>query len=472
MAISPLVPPGRDFWSPYSSSDVNSGNPLLISLELLVKEGLLLHSELPRKHTLGASSFELAAQLKEPCLNKAATRLLTRVCSCDENYDKDLSKAFQEFQEQSSYWLPSSATFFSIATDDNHQGLHWWEWPVGLRECDSTALDDWATTHQECVARFCAIQYFFHIQLQQLKTYANSKGIKLIGDMPIYVGAHSVDVWAHQELFELDARGLPVYVSGVPPDAFSATGQLWGSPLYDWSKHAQSNYEWWCNRLTRAFELCDEVRIDHFRGFAGYWSVPGGADTAMAGSWRKGPGKQFFEAIYKSLGEVKLVAEDLGVITEDVVELREIIGAPGMVVLQFAWGPNSENPHLPCNHEVKSFVYTATHDNETTTGWFKESCSPVEKTRLLDFLGTDGSDISWDLMAVGFASVAQTCVVPMQDILSLDNSARMNTPGVAAGNWEWQMSTSTNSSSLGELSSRLHRMNCIYNRLPRSLHTE
>jgi 4-alpha-glucanotransferase len=282
------------------------------------------------------------------------------------------------------------------------------------------------------------VQFLFDRQWRRLKAYANAQGVKLVGDMPIYVGGHSADVWANPTLWTLGKDGVAGAVSGTPPDAFSETGQLWGSPLYDWAAHEAEGYRWWASRLGRALALHDEVRIDHFRGLAGYWSVPGDAPTALSGSWKLGPGLAFFNGIKARLGAVPLVAEDLGVITADVVELREAIGAPGMAVLQFGWDGNPKNPHLPHNHYENSFVYPGTHDNETMAGWFA-GASATHRANFCAYLGTDGRDPAWDALRMCMMSTAGTVVVAMQDVLRLGNEARMNTPGVAAGNWAWRM---------------------------------
>jgi 4-alpha-glucanotransferase len=289
------------------------------------------------------------------------------------------------------------------------------------------------------IDEFCATQFLFDKQWLAIKAYANSKGIALVGDMPIYVGGHSADVWANQNLFLLGSDCKPTAVAGVPPDAFSEDGQLWGNPLYDWPAHETEGYSWWAGRLGRALELHDEVRIDHFRAFAAYYSIPAGASTAKTGQWLVGPGEKFFKGIEVALGGAPIVAEDLGVITEDVVALREGINAPGMVVLQFAWGDDVRSPHLLHNHYENSFCYPGTHDNETTQGWY-ENQDDSTKLRLANYAGiNDAEGAAWGFIRLGMSSVSKACVFAMQDVLSLGNEARMNTPGVADGNWAWRV---------------------------------
>jgi 4-alpha-glucanotransferase len=301
------------------------------------------------------------------------------------------------------------------------------------------------------VDAFIALQFLFARFWGEVKGYANARGVRLVGDMPIYVGGQSADVWAHRRLFELTADGSPAAVSGVPPDAFSATGQLWGSPLYDWPAHRLEGYRWWVRRFARSLALDDETRVDHFRAFAGYWAVEAWRETAMVGTWRKGPGVELFEALEAGLGAVPILAEDLGVITPDVVALRDAIAAPGMLVLQFAWGGGPANTHLLHNARDNCFVYPGTHDNQTTVGWWRAGATPQEKALARSYLGMpppppgagdddDGDDVAGAFTRGAFASVARTAVVSMQDVLRLGDEARMNVPGRAEGNWSWRLS--------------------------------
>lgn len=283
--------------------------------------------------------------------------------------------------------------------------------------------------------------------------------------MPIYVGYHSADVWANTKQFLLNRKGFPLLVSGVPPDAFSETGQLWGSPLYNWKAMEKDGFSWWVRRIRRAQDLFDEFRIDHFRGFAGFWAVPSEAKIAMVGRWKVGPGKPLFDSISRAVGKISIIAEDLGVITEDVVQLRKSIGAPGMAVLQFGFGSDAENPHLPHNHECNQVVYTGTHDNDTIQGWW-DGLPQEEKSNVLKYLPSiDEREISWGLIQAALSSVAQTTIIPMQDILGLGTSARMNIPATQFGNWSWRIPHSISFDSLGNEAKKLRDMLGTYGRL-------
>ena len=441
--VLPLVPPGRpipgfreDYWSPYSGRDAHCGNTLMISLDELVNDGLLSENELPPpcNHT-GNVVFAKVAETNEPLIAQAARRLLER----PKEDPMRIAFATWRSRAENRSWLEDAALFDCICKEPELCGKDWWDWPEPLRSRDSTVLQEKCVEFAASIEEFCATQYLFDKQWLSLKEYANSRGISIIGDMPIYVGGHSADVWAHQSLFLLGLDYRPKSVAGVPPDAFSEDGQLWGNPLYDWEAHAKENYSWWSGRIGRALQLHDEVRIDHFRAFAAYWSVPADAKTAKSGSWMVGPGEDFFKGVFSVVGDAPIVAEDLGVITEDVVGLREAIGAPGMAVLQFAWGGDSRSPHLPHNHYENSFCYPGTHDNQTTQGWF-ESLDDATKVRLASYAAiSDAEGASWAMIRLAMSSVSRTCVFTMQDVLCLGDEARMNTPGVADGNWAWRV---------------------------------
>ncbi|KAG8642917.1 hypothetical protein MANES_12G142500v8 [Manihot esculenta] len=421
--VLPLVPPGRkanEEGSPYSGQDANCGNTLLISLEELVKDGLLMKDELPEPVISDRVNFDAVAKLKDPLVVKAAERLI-RSGSELKNQLEDFCK-----DPQISGWLEDAAYFAAI--DDTLNTLNWYAWPEPLKNRHLSALEEIYQSKKDFIDIFIAQQFLFQRQWQKVRNYAQEKGISIMGDMPIYVGYHSADVWANKKYFLLNRKGFPLLVSGVPPDAFSATGQLWGSPLYDWKSMEKDGYSWWVRRLQRAQDLYDEFRIDHFRGFAGFWAVPSDAKTAMMGNWKAGPGKSLFDAISRAVGKISIIAEDLGVITEDVVQLRKDIGAPGMAVLQFGFGGDADNPHLPHNHEANQVVYTGTHDNDTTRGWW-DILKQEEKSNVLKYLSiTEEDDMPWALIQAVCSSVAQTAVIPLQDILGLGNSARMNVP--------------------------------------------
>lgn len=459
--VLPLVPPDPEYYSPYSGLDTNCGNPLLIDLEALITEGLLQEADRPPLMPDGDVQFAAVAAAKQPLLQKAARTLLTSPKFAA------LRQLMAQFRAANS-WIEDSALFDALRQTDDLAGKDWWEWPDPLRFRKASALKEAHKQYQQQVDEFVAVQFLFDRQWRAVKVYANAKGIKIIGDMPIYVGGQSADVWANRHLFELNEESCaPDNVSGVPPDAFSATGQLWGSPLYRWEAHEAEGYKWWAHRMARALQLYDETRIDHFRAFAGYWSIVATEETAMNGSWCVGPGIGLFQALTAQLGAVPILAEDLGVITTDVVQLREQIGAPGMVVLQFAWGGGTNNVHLPHMHYENSFCYPGTHDNETAVGWFAGSANAQDKKYLKAYLGSDGKDIAWDFIRAAMASVSNTSIIMMQDIMRLDNSARMNTPGKAAGNWAWRVGGPDVWEKLAEETKQLKQLAYVYDRMPK-----
>ncbi|TKY73903.1 4-alpha-glucanotransferase [Spatholobus suberectus] len=458
--VLPLVPPGRkanEEGSPYSGQDANCGNRLLISLQGLVEDGLLEKHELPQPIDAERVNFSLVADLKDPLITKAAERLISS--------EGELKTQLENFRRDTniSSWLEDAAYFAAI--DDSLNTFSWYNWPEPLRNRHLVALEDIYQQKRDFINVFVAQQFLFQRQWQKVRSYAQSRGISIMGDMPIYVGYHSADVWANKKQFLLNRKGFPLLVSGVPPDAFSETGQLWGSPLYDWKAMEKDGYSWWIRRIRRAQNLFDEFRIDHFRGFAGYWAVPSEAKVAMHGKWKVGPGMSLFDAIFRAVGRINIIAEDLGVITEDVVQLRRSIGAPGMAVLQFGFGSDANNPHLPHNHECNQVVYTGTHDNETIEGWW-EALNQEEKSNALSYLSLNKEDdISWALIQRVLASVAQTAIIPMQDVLGLGSSARMNIPATQFGNWGWRIASSVSFDGLEREADRLREMLLTYGRL-------
>jgi 4-alpha-glucanotransferase len=347
----------------------------------------------------------------------------------------DQRTRYDEFCHSQAWWLDDYALFMALKAD--HGGAPWTAWRPDLAARDPMAITRAASDLAGEVDFHKYLQYQFFRQWQDLRTYANQHGILIIGDVPIFVAHDSADAWAHPDVFWLDERGRPTVVAGVPPDYFSPTGQLWGNPLYRWDVLAQNGYAWWIDRLRLVLTLVDMVRIDHFRGFEAYWEVPATETTAVHGRWVPGPGAAFFAAVEQALGKLPIIAEDLGVITPAVEELRDRFGFPGMKVLQFAFGSGPNNPYLPHNYPRACVVYTGTHDNDTTLGWFAH-LSPEERADVLDYLGTDGHDIVWDLIRLAYSSVATLAIIPLQDILGLDSSARMNVPSRASGNWAWR----------------------------------
>jgi 4-alpha-glucanotransferase len=343
-------------------------------------------------------------------------------------------RSFVEAPEQAP-WLADWTTF--AALKKRHAGAAWLDWPKQIARREPAALAEVRRELEAAIEYQGYLQYLFFRQWRRLRDAARRRGIALFGDAPIYVAPDSADVWAHTHLFQLDADLRPTAVSGVPPDYFSDTGQLWGTPLYAWERHQADGFTWWIERVRANLRTCDLLRIDHFRAFSAYWSIAAGSTTAAAGTWIPAPGEELFRALRKALGGLPIVAEDLGVITDDVVALREALGLPGMKVMQFAFDePDSE--HLPHRHTADSVVYTGTHDNDTAAGWFARAGQETRK-RALDYLGGDGREIHWDLIRATLTSVADRAVVPMQDVLGLGTEARMNEPALADGNWRWRL---------------------------------
>lgn len=413
--------------SPYGAASAFAGNPLLISPERLVEDGYLPGSALDGAPVFpeGRLDSEGARRWKEKILRAAWENSASAVAARGE------LSSFQRSDEAS--WLADWSLFAALKRE--HPGP-WTSWPEDLRRRRPEALAAARRDLAEEIALQEFVQFLFVRQWTRLRAQANARGIAILGDVPIYVAHDSADVWARQELFLLDASGMPEAVAGVPPDAYSATGQLWGYPLYRWDAMERDGFRWWIARLRQALSVADAARIDHFRGFAAGWSVPASETFAIAGRWIPGPGLKLFEAVRQELGDVPLVAEDLGVITGDVRALLAALGIPGMKVLQFGFSEN-DSEHLPHRHVANAVVYTGTHDNDTTRGWFAALPGP-EKSRVLDYVGGDGSDIARDFIRAASTSVAGLAVVPLQDVLGLGSEARMNTPGVARGNWTWR----------------------------------
>ncbi len=429
--ILPLGPTGHGD-APYGATSAFAGNPLLISPDDLASDGLLPPEELETLSRSGSASsvdFGGVRDRKEPLFRKS----WRYVQQADHPILADLESFGAD--EGHGVWLDDWSLYAALKA--RFDGVSWMDWPAEIRLREPAALD---AAREELAAeiRYQAwVQYLFHRQWSRLRSEAAARGIKLFGDVPIYVIGDSADVWAHQHLFALDEAGRPSEVSGVPPDAFTEDGQLWGHPLYRWERMRDDGFAWWLARMRVAFEQVDIVRLDHFRGFAGYWSVPASAETAREGEWVPGPGAELFEALVASLGEVEIVAEDLGVITPDVTDLLQRFDLPGIRVLQFGFG-EIDSPHLPHRHHQHTVAYTGTHDNDTTRGWY-DGLDAGSRKRLHEYLGCDGSDVAWDLIRAALESVARMAIVPMQDVLDLGSEARFNTPGVAEGNWAWRL---------------------------------
>lgn len=427
--VLPLGPTGFGD-SPYASPSAFAGNPLLIAPEPLVQHGLLEPHELDELAALpqAYADFGALAPLKRHVLELAFARAATR---------DDLRERIAQFRTTHADWLDDYALFSALKERFN---CVWADWEPGLRDRETDALTRAQSELSERVDFFIFCQFIFSEQWTALRQRANAQDIHVVGDIPIFVAYDSADVWAHRTLFKLDEQGHPRVVAGVPPDYFSATGQLWGNPLYDWAAMAHDDYAWWIARFRHLAELVDLVRIDHFRGFEAAWEVPADATTAIDGSWVGGPGTAVFDAIARALHHpVPIIAEDLGLITHEVRQLLQTTEFPGMKVLQFAFGGDPYNPYLPHNFETPNcVVYTGTHDNDTTLGWFS-TISDTERNAVLRYLGSAGTDITYDMTRCALASIARTAVVPLQDVLGLGTEARMNTPGATLGNWAWRV---------------------------------
>ena len=439
--------------SPYMSPSAFAGNVLLIALAELQAQGWLAAGELDAPPDAAAGRIDFAAMLtwRMQRLRRAAAQFAARA-------DTAQRADFEAFCTSHAGWLDDYALFMALA--EAHPDLLWCDWDAALAQREPAALARARSAHADQIAfhRFC--QWRFFDQWLRLRRHANERGVQIVGDAPIYVAYHSAEVWARPELFELDAARRPQVVAGVPPDYFSATGQRWGNPLYRWPAHADQGYAWWIERVRRTFELVDIVRIDHFRGFAHYWEIPANEPTAVHGRWRAGPGAALFKAIAKALGPLPIIAEDLGLLTPDVGALRKRFAFPGMRILHFAFAEGSRNPYLPHHHEPDSVVYTGTHDNDTTLGWWAEA-SEHERAHARAYLGTDASEIHWDLIRAALASVADTAIVPLQDVLGLDGKHRMNRPGEAQGHWGWRFDWSQ---VRPEHASRLATLTRLYDR--------
>ncbi len=439
--VLPLTPPGLGH-SPYMSASTHAGNPVLISLEQLVADGLLdadaleaalLAAGLERADDPALrhrAALARAETLKLALLKQAAERFF----GDDPRFD-DRRSAFREWSAEQVSWLDDYALFQAL--DAALRLPSWTDWPAPLARRIPAALAKARREHEQACRFWAFVQWVFDTQWQAVRRYGRERGVQIIGDLPIYCASHSADVWVSPDLFELDSELKATVVAGVPPDYFSATGHLWGNPLYRWPAHAAQHYEWWIARMRSALRHADIVRIDHFRGFAGYWEVPADAATAIDGQWRPGPGLALFEAMRKALGELPIIAEDLGTITSDVSQLRDDLGLPGMAVLQFAFGGGPDNAYLPHNLLRNTVIYTGTHDNDTSRGWFA-AAPEAEQTATRIYLKTDGSEIQWDLIHTASASVAALAIYPLQDVLGLGSDARMNSPGHGEAQWCWR----------------------------------
>lgn len=461
--ILPLGPTGYGD-SPYQSFSAFAGNILLISPEKLAEDGLIGNEVIASAPKLPIDRVDFGAVYKwKPQMLSLAYEGFQR------SKNSDLHNAFESFCRERRWWLDDYALYRSIKTQEGQKP--WFEWSEALRFRDESALRTASEQFHKEIHAEKFYQFLFFRQWLSVRKYANKNGVEIIGDIPIFVALDSADVWCNQDKFKLDPDGTPKVVSGVPPDYFSKTGQLWGNPIYDWDAMLDDGFGWWIERFRSTLEIVDIVRVDHFRGFASAWEVPGGDETAENGQWVNVPGKELFASLESSLGRLPVIAEDLGFVTPEVEVLRDSFGFPGMRILQFGFGGDAKNLDLPHNYVRNSVAYTGTHDNDTVVGWFDlqfdtDSESAKKKENLvrkhcLKYLNADGKEIHWNFIRAVWASVADTAIAPMQDILGLGNEARMNLPATTAGNWQWRM---TSDAITDETIMRLKEFTKIYGR--------
>jgi 4-alpha-glucanotransferase len=454
--VLPLGPTGHGN-SPYMSYSSMAGNHMLISLEQLRDRGLLEQADLDNFPHFADDAVDFSGVFPEKLklLEKAAEAFHTSA-------DEETRTEYTLFCKERAFWLDDYAFFMALKRA--HNGASWNHWDTALARREDQAMTQWHEKLSTVIAYHKFFQFEFYRQWSALRQYANERHIQIIGDMPIYVAHDSVDVWAFPHNFMIDDETLePSEMAGVPPDYFSETGQLWGNPTYDWEVLQKRGFRWWLQRLKSLLDYVDLIRIDHFRGFQAYWAVQEGETTAMNGEWIEAPGEAFFNAVKEEFGSLPILAEDLGVITPEVEELRDMFDFPGMKILQFAFGGDASNPYLPFNFVRNCLVYTGTHDNDTTVGWFDQA-SEYERDRVLRYLGGLSADgIHWNMIRLALGSIADQAVFPLQDILGLGSFARMNTPGQADGNWAWRYRSEMLT---GELRERLRELTRLYGRTP------
>lgn len=436
--------------SPYQSFSTFAGNPYFIDLDMLVEDGLLTFS-----HIKGVNFGEDENYIDYALMYENRYKVLKIAY---QNRSSDIDMKIEEFKKENKYWIDDYAMFMALK-DYNH-GAPWNRWDKDIKFRTENAMSKYKELLKEEIKFYTFLQYLFFTQWKKLKTYANGKGIKIIGDIPIYVAEDSVDVWANTNLFMLDENLSPIEVAGCPPDAFSKTGQLWGNPIYNWEEMDKEQYKWWCRRFGESRKLFDIIRIDHFRGFESYWAVPFENETAVNGKWKKGPGIKVFEAIKRELGDIEVIAEDLGYITKEVRELLDICGYPGMKVLQFAFNPKGNSEYLPHQYTKNSVVYTGTHDNDTIKGWY-ESLNEEERAFCNDYSGMRCSDDNWEFIKLAFSSVADTAIIQIQDLINVGSEGRINLPSTIGKNWRWRLKKNSLSPKIIE---RLKKVTKIYRR--------
>lgn len=459
--VLPLGPTGYAD-SPYQVTSVFAGNPLLVSPERLVEMGLLstgaIDSAVQARAGGQASravDYEAVRPIKDALLRDAFVTFQARRSSDLVAIASD----FKRFCTAQAGWLEDYVTYHSLRV--HHAFESWTAWPAAHGSRDPATMATWRESHHEELERYRFEQWLFDHQWKQLKTHANRQGVLLIGDMPIFVAHDSADAWLHPDMFTLDASGALAFQAGVPPDYFSATGQLWGNPLYAWETRREALFPWFLARFSRLMELVDWIRVDHFRGFQAYWKVPGTARTAENGEWVAAPGEALFAYLNDRLGPIPVIAEDLGIITPEVERLRDRCGFPGMRVLQFAFAGDATNPHLPHNYVRHAVAYTGTHDNNTTLGWWQDNATELERETVVEYFNMKGGDVVLDCIKGLYRSVASLAILPLQDVLRQGSLARMNTPSVASGNWQYMMPAG---SATGEIARALRRLVSLYGR--------
>ncbi len=427
--VLPLNPVGYGN-SPYAALSALAGNPLLVSLEVLADWGWLGRERLDGlPGPTPAVDFDQVMQQKLPLLREAAASFLAK-------HDDASWTRFQKYCREKASWLDDYAAF--VVLREQHENALWTDWERPLAYREPAALEQFRNENAQALEVEKAIQFAFDEQWSHLRAYCAKRGIKLIGDVAIFVSYDSADVWTHPELFELDGERKPIRVAGVPPDYFSATGQRWGNPLYRWDVLEARGFDWWVERMRRAGELFDMIRLDHFRGFDAYWAIPAQDETAVNGEWVKAPGTALFKKLSEELGALPFVAEDLGLITDEVEALRDEFALPGMRILQFGFGNRGAHLYLPHRFTENSVVYTGTHDNDTTLGWWRNTATEAEKAAVATYVGLTEDGPAWSLIRAASASVADICLFPVQDVIGLGSEGRMNVPSAAEGNWSWR----------------------------------
>lgn len=451
--ILPLNPTGYGD-SPYQCFSAFAGNPYMVSPVLLVDEGLLTLEDLQDRPAFPNDKVDFG-----PVIQWKKTLLHRSYLQFTASAKKHLRDEFTQFRHDHSHWLDDYAVFSALK--DYHGGRSWVEWEEAYRSREPRAISDFCSSNSASIVEITYWQFLFFRQWKNLKTYANKQNIQIIGDIPIFIAHDSADAWVSPHLFALNPDGSAAFIAGVPPDGFSATGQLWGNPHYRWDVHRKDGYSWWVSRIKSCLHTVDIIRLDHFIGFTRYFEIPGHMKTAEIGEWKPGPGAELFQAIQDKLGRLPVIAEDLGVMVPAVTELRERFDMPGMRILQFAFYADDKHDFLPHNYDRNTVVYTGVHDNETTVGWFG-NLPEKEKSFCLDYLGTSGNDISWEMITAAWRSIANMALAPMQDFLRLGNDARMNYPGRMAGNWNWRLNHNYQDDNLAE---KIFRINKIFSRL-------